>query len=355
MLIILFMGLFFSQIIIKASVINQKRISFVKSGTKKKISLVKVLEITQSRVKKKYRIHRITAFDISKKEYIYVLSIGKRYLQMFNSKNGKYIKTIKIKGQGFNLSLATSPDGHVFVADPGIGEIWEFDQNLYEMNTIFIPMPNRSINLVIDKSGNFFFCYPGNGYMIHKFSPNGNFITSFATPPDMCHLFKTTEHFFNNYIKKQASFGFVAVDDSDNVYYTHCNPYEIQKFSNDGSLLNKIQRNSDFFSPLNDYIKLLEGDRVLFRQRGGSYSLLVSLKNGILINNLLRPTFAENEVDVIHWDSSLDFLDLNGNWLSSIYFDKRTIQGVKEDGNGNIYFLDRTNKPKIIKFSIKYE
>lgn len=333
---------------------QQKSERIRQQEAQRKISLHKKFEITQAKVKEKYRIYSITSFSVSNKGHIYTLGIKNRILQMFNSKKGKFEKAIEIEGKGYNLSLATGIDGHVYVADPGMNRIMEFDENLNELNSISIAIPDRSVNFDLDKENNFYFCYPAKGYMVHKFSKHGNYLISFASPPKIRHLYNgTDDRFFEKYIKKQADLGFVVLDDNCSVFYLNCNPSEIQKLGDSGDLKQKIQIPGDFIFPINEYVKVLPENLVLFRQRGGAYALLVSIKNEIIVTNMLCPSFAENDVDVTRWDSSINFFDLQGNLLDSLNFNNRMFQGLEEDEDGYIYLLDRTNESKIIKYSIE--
>ncbi len=337
----------------KSLALNEYTTHYRQNHPEKKVMLIKELEISQANVKKKYRIDYINNFVVSAKGYIYTIHVGNRFIQMFDSKNGKYKKTIVVKGQGRTLSIATGPDGHVFVADPESGKIWEFDQNLNEINTISLHMRNGPVNFAIDKHSNFFICFPRNEYRIHKYSRDGNFITSFAEPPDIAQFYNTNER--NKDRIQERSSGTVSLDDSGYVYYSNRNPCEIQKFTNDGNFLKKIYRHNEFVLPITEYIRL-KGGGFRFGQVGGSYSITVSNENGVIINNLLRPIYTDNRDRIQYWDSLLDFYDLEGNWISSIIFEKQMLDSVNEDENGFIYLLDRTTrKPKIIKYSIKYK
>jgi len=327
---------------------NDKVGEWDKKGAKIKLELVPELTIGKEEGDENEVFSMIPAEAVDSKGNIYILDLFNCRVQKFDSA-GTYLQTIGNRGKGpgeFLRPMAMTIDrfDNLYVADEGNNRISKFDSLgnfITSFMLRFVGSPIRSLK--IDSKGNLYLTYfnPQNRKLIHKYSPEGEYLLSFCdsyAKGKNVHI--SVEQFYAG--------GVIDIDTADVIYFTQFAPYEIRKFSTDGELLCRILRKNTFLPPPPD-IKVKEGQPLTLRAFSAFSSSIIILDDNKFINVVLKISPGKPVETIV------DLFDISGKLLLSRHLKKKTI--TYRDNRGKIYGGSGKPYPHLTRyrFSLKQE
>jgi len=315
---------------------------------KKKLKLIPELSIGDFEGdlhKTFYRIGPVLSDEFGN---IYICEFFDGYIKKFN-KNGDYLLTIGRKGQGpgelaMPMDMKFDNNGNLNILELGNRRISVFSPNGKYLSSIKIVTKIGSAKFIIDTFNNIYISSwdEESDKIIHKYSSEGRLLCSFGDPVNFLKPLRENDRI----IKKHISGGPICWNKGF-VYYSRYNPYEIQKFSEDGDLKMQIFRQNNFMPPAK--VKLEGNNSVSFRLPVASI-FLTSWKDRI-INQVKVPNYFSTKIHSI-----IDLFDLNGTLLTTLMLeDELSLWHL--DNNDRIYgvITDKNGIEKVVRFHIKLD
>ena len=259
---------------------------------------------------------------------------------------GNYLCTIGKKGQGagdllFPGNMAFDNSDNLCVLEYGNRRISKFTKDGSYVTSIKIDLKKAPSGFVMDNDDNYFLSMwdRETDEVIHKLNVVGDFLISFG---NSVHFPKTTTP-INKMIKSNISTGSIVLYKGD-LYFSRFNPYEIQKFSQNGLLKMLIFRENDFMPPANYQIK--GKGSISFKLPAGS--LFIGILKNKIINQVKIPARLSSGYKTV-----IDFFNLDGLLLTTLKY-KYEIDLYYIDNQDKIYakMIDDNGIEKVVRFEI---
>lgn len=282
----------------------------------------------------------IRGLGCDKDDNLYIWDDGYLALWKFSSDGKKIWRKKYSKGNeegSFNSvkgAFAVSQNGKICVGDFQTKSLTVFDSNGNIINKFNLDMFPASITFGNDESvyvAGFEMSYKGP--LIHHYSITGEFFGSFCERDESSKLVMMT-----------GNSGRLISDVNGNIYYSFFYPYRIEKYSSDGKLLNKINRNIENF-------KAPSREEMMINWTSGLRGI-ITLPNDMLAINVVINNDENN------W--GIDIFDSEGNWLKNIPHEEMPNKFMARywaiDLKNNIYFdIFTKTEPVIIKYKFNLE
>ena len=284
----------------------------------------------------------MTDIAVDSRGNIYISDSAYSRIQLFDVA-GRFVRTVGHKGEGpgeFGLITAITTDAsdNLFVADMS-SRIKIFGPGGDYLRTFKHDFPGTGIRSIrTDGQNNLFLSCLDifDRHVIHKYNAKYEHERSF------CDSRSVGSDDVDVRIGGTFGGGYLDLDNDGNVVYTQMTPYEIRKFSPDGDLLMRVQRENSFMrAPQPEFF----GENMRITLPATSTSVLV-LADGRFINIVKKPPVPEPPAETI-----LDLFDEDGRLLFSRRFEKE--MNIKRvDDEGRLYALDATDYPRVVRYQL---
>lgn len=264
---------------------------------------------------------------------IFILDYKRCNVKKF-SHEGQYLTTIGQKGWGPGefaqpTGLAMDNSGKLYVSDEGNRNVSKFNAEGEFIGEFTIEFFPQAIGL--DSKGNIYLVGLKDGKVIHKYDQEGQHIVSF------CKAFESDD----DRIKLVYSGGDIFVS-GETIYFTQRTPYEIRKFSSDGTLIAEFSRKADFFSP--PEIDKYEGDGDCEKCPG--YTFHPFTYSGSIV--VMSDGRVLNEIVTKQRKKLIDVYDPQGQIIEVSIQMQADLKCV--DSNGCLYFSHRDPFPTLVRY-----
>lgn len=307
---------------------------------KKKIVLQKQLTIgTDDMTREETVFGNVRHFAIDSNGSIYVSDKGLFRIQKF-SPYGRFLRSFGM-GEGYNpgefidlRGITLDAKKNLYTTDFRGHRITKFDSTGAVIDTVLVG--NRPYRVAIGNDGSLYVLgSPLEGQMIPKYNPDGSFDRFFYKIDDQKGF-------------KSGTYGDIAIDSEGNIYYALPYPYEIQKYSPDGTLMDRFTRTVSFYSP--PYLKKIGSATAVILE--GSTVGLAILPDGTILHLIYRTN------DYLQFEYHLDLFSEDGTFLLTTPladFGIEQVGAIQSDQQGNVYFLELAPHLKIVKYSMSIE
>ena len=291
-----------------------------------------------------YNLGKIGGIATDENGNIYIADNGLYRIQKFSS-DGKFLKSFG-NGNGFDpgqfmdlRGIAIDKYNRLYAADLRTRRITVFREDGTLLKTIKTAMmPYR---LVVDDAG---FIYviglpPSfKGPLIQKYDYNGKLVLSFCDRDNVPRL-----------AQRSGNMGRIALDRENNIYYILPYPYQIRKFSSEGTLLSKITRlDSGIEPPVKE-----ESAKGMIKMGSTSKGLTI-LPDGKMVNIFAIIDIKNNQMthyfDVFSSEGDLLFTAPLAEYVEN--FNRSFV--LHADQKGHLYIDQFDTYPEIIKFTINF-
>ncbi len=195
-------------------------------------------------------------------------------------------------------------------------------------------------SIEIDGSGNIYLSYYDGTQekVIHHYSADGIYLKSFGAP-----LFygKPPDYIYDQ-LQENYAVGHLSLN-TNSLFFTRVNPYEIRQYDLNGNLLKKIFRQNTFM-PIADV-----------KKKEDQYTFIIPVMSNLifvyqdLLFNIVR--LRPNKVDKNN--CLIDVFDLKGHLLKSVKMKNIDFRGI--DFRGHLYGISLSNDDaeQIVKYKLK--
>lgn len=311
----------------------------------KKLKLIDDLIIGNEEEDDNKIFYRIGGIISDKNGSIYICETYDGRIKKFDYK-GNYLFTIGKKGQGtgdllFPGNMAFDNNGNLCVLEFGNRRISKFTREGIYITSIKIDLKKAPSGFVIDNEDNYFISMwdRETDEVIHKFNSIGELFYSVG---NSVYFFDTNTP-INKIIKGNISTGSIALYKTD-LYFSRFNPYEIQKYSQNGFLKMLIFRENDFMPPANYQIK--GKGSLSFKLPAGSF--YIGIWKNKIINQVKSPKRLSSGYKTV-----IDFFNLEGQLLTTLKY-KDEIDLYYIDNQDKLYakIIDDNGIEKVCRFKI---
>ncbi len=293
-----------------------------------------------------YNLGKVGGIATDENGNIYIADNGLYRIQKYSS-SGKFLKSFD-NGNGFDTGqfmdlrgITIDKSGTLYAADLQTRRITIFGEDGTVLKTIKTAMmPYR---LVVDDEG---FIYvigiplSYKGPLIQKYDYKGKLITSFCDRNGIDPL-----------ALQSGNMGRIALDKKNNIYYVLPYPYQICKFSSDGTLLSKITRLESGIAPPKKENSVNSARGII--KMGSTSKGLAILPDGKIFNIFTRVIDRENiqyYFDVFSNTGDLLFsTPLTEYWEN---FNQSFV--LHADPKGHLYIDQFDLYPEVIKFVFNF-
>lgn len=282
----------------------------------------------------------IRGMGCDKNDNLYIWDDGYLALWKFSSNGEKIWRKKYSKGNeeeclnSVKGAFAVSQNGKICVGDFQTKSLTILDNDGNFMNKFKVNMLPATITFGNDESvyvAGFEMSYKGP--LIHHYSNTGEFLGSFCERDDSSKLVMMT-----------GNSGRLSSDTNGNIYYSFFYPYRIRKYTQDGRLLNEINRDIENF-------KAPSREGMMVKWTSGLRGIM-TLPNDMLGTNVVYNQDEKNWV--------IDIFDSEGNWLKSIPHGELPNRFMARywavDSKNNIYFdIFAKTEPVVVKYKFNLD
>ncbi|RLE02084.1 MAG: hypothetical protein DRJ11_08130 [Candidatus Aminicenantes bacterium] len=298
--------------------------------SQEKIKLEQDFSIGENSGDENYIFGRISDIAISPKDEIFVLDTAKWVVSKF-SRNGKFLLSVGKRGQGpgefgtYPVAIETDNEGNLIVAE--FRKISIFNNEGKFLGSFKLDFQCQ--DFFIDDSNWIILLGLKDGKIFHIYNRNGEEIFSFRKPVEIPQKYLKYKRLPNMNLPFKVYF-------TKNKRLIYMNPYKYELIIADkvNQIVKKIEHKSEFYKPA----------MVLESRRGKSLSVnLITMNYSIFEykNFMYVCLFGENE-------SQIDI------FKNDKYFDSLKIKSFPKamDNEGNLYAIDESDFPKILRYNL---
>ncbi len=292
-----------------------------------------------------YNLGKVGGITTDENGNIYIADNGLYRIQKFSS-DGKFLKSFG-NGNGFDpgqfmdmRGITIDKSGKLYAADLQTRRITIFGEDGIVLKTIKTAMmPYR---LVVDDEGFIYVIglpFSFKGPLIQKYDYNGKLVLSFCDRDAVPRL-----------ARRSGNMGRIALDKKNNIYFLLPYPYQIRKFSSEGTLLSKITRFDSGIEP--PFKEESENSAKGIIKMGSTSKGLTILPDGKMLNIFAR--IIDNQM--MHY---FDVFSSEGKLLLTAplaeYMENFNFSFVLHvDQKGHLYIDQFDVYPEVIKFVFNF-